>query len=213
MISWIDDGIILSTQEHGEKYTTITIFTKEHGKVIGLTRTTKSQTLLNFSLVQVSYNSRADNSNGFWKLLSEKPTWISIYNSENHLIVCQGICFILNKMLPFNAKYSYLYELTEYVLSHLKQFNKEQILFLYAYFELTMLKNLGFSLSLNYTDIFLNFDDILDIVSSQQFQLDIHQLLCISSRIMEQHLTKVDNFFRASIINKTTSYIKDQEEI
>ncbi len=205
MISWYDSGIVLSAKRHGEKYKIVNILTKDHGKIHALAYKNKSPNFTNFAQVEVSYTSRDANSLGFWKLLSEMPTWIASRHRENHLLVCQSICSILDKLMPQNSNDSQIFELTAYISVNFQNYTSKEILLVYAYFEIFLLKNLGFSLDLYNVSDMKSCNDINEFLASVQFHNNLYQLLKISSQIIAKNLTNIDNFYRASIVRQLST--------
>ena len=199
MIFWQDLGIVLSTMPHGEKYKIVNILTQNHGKIHALAYKSKSLTFTNFAKVNIAYTARDPDSLGFLKLLAESPTWLTSMHLGNHLLVCQSICFILDKLLPQNADDKQIFGLTEYVSTNLQNFNSVDILFLYVYFELYFLANSGFSADIRDLPTINNYFDIPSILSSIHFRQRAYQLLQTSSQIIAKNLTSIENFYRSSI--------------
>ncbi len=199
MISWQDLGIVLSTVSHGERYKIVNILTQNHGKVRALAYKSKSLTFINLAKVDIAYTSREPDSFGFWRLLSEAPTLVASMHLGNHLLVCQSICFILDKLLPQNADDAHIFKLTDYVSTNLQHFNSVDILFLYVYFELYLLANIGFNTNISNLPITDDYSDIPTLLSSIQFRQRAYRLLQTSSQIIAKNLTNIENFYRSSI--------------
>ena len=199
MISWQDFGIVLSAVSRGEKYKIVNILTQNHGKVHALAYKT------NLAQVNIAYTSREPDSLGFWKLLSEKPTWIASIHLGNHLLVCQSICFLLDKLLPQNANDTQVFKLTNYVSTNLQNFNSVDILFLYVYFELYLLADIGFNTNMCNLPTIDNCSDIPSLLSSIQFRQNAYQLLQTSAQIIAKNLTSIENFYRSSVIKQLSA--------
>ena len=205
MISWQDFGIVLSAVSRGEKYKIVNILTQNHGKVHALAYKSKSPTFTNLAQVNIAYTSREPDSLGFWKLLSEKPTWIASIHLGNHLLVCQSICFLLDKLLPQNANDTQVFKLTNYVSTNLQNFNSVDILFLYVYFELYLLADIGFNTNMCNLPTIDNCSDIPSLLSSIQFRQNAYQLLQTSAQIIAKNLTSIENFYRSSVIKQLSA--------
>ncbi|MBQ2174572.1 MAG: recombination protein O N-terminal domain-containing protein [Alphaproteobacteria bacterium] len=206
MISWKDSGIVLSTRPHGEKYKIVCVLTQSHGKVYALAYKSKTQTFTNFAKIEITYTSREPGSLGFWKLLSETPTWIASIHLGNHLMVCQSICFMLDKLLPQNSDEEQIFQLTDYISTNLQNFSAEEILFLYVYFELSLLTNIGFSVNISSIQTVDNCSDIPSLISSTHFQQNAYRLLQTSSQIIAKNLTSIENFYRSSITKQLSAF-------
>jgi DNA repair protein RecO len=212
MISWSDKGIVLSARKHAEKYKIVDIFTKTHGKFSAMVYISKKNTMAMFSCVDIDYTSKSDTSLGFWKLKDEKQNWIYSLNSENHLLVCQSICFLLSKVLPFSLPHEELFNFTEYIGNNLSGFSGTEILSLYAYFEFVLLDNIGFGLDpekFSEQHKITSKEDIpsklwIDWKNNESFSntmsnFDIKNSLKITGDIIEKHIHPVNNYFRSSI--------------
>lgn len=149
MIFWSDVGIVLSSKKHCEKYKIVDVFTKKHGKISGMVSISRCNKLSIFSNVEVDYSSKNEGSLGFWKTKDEKQNWIYALNSEAHTLICQSICFTLNKILPHGVCHENLFDFSQYISNNLHKFSKIEALNLYAYFEFLLLDCSGFGLDLD----------------------------------------------------------------
>ena len=110
MVSWSDIGVVLSSRKHGEKYKIINVFTKGHGRFSAMSSIGKGgNTFGVFSNVELAYSAKTADNLGFWKLLNERQNWIFSFNSQNHILVCQAICYALDRLLPVGAPYPGLF--------------------------------------------------------------------------------------------------------
>lgn len=209
MITWNDTGIVLTSKLHGEKYKVVTIFTKKHGKVRAFAYKTRAPTFTNFAKVEISYSVSDTNSIGFWRLISEESTWIASIRLGNHLLVCQSICYILDSLMPQHSCDTKIFNLTENISATIKNFNATDVLLIYAYFELSLLESIGFSLNLQ-NKFALDYNEISSILTTGQFRENLHQLLQISSQIIKNNLTSIDNFYRSAIIKQISTSFPDK---
>ena len=199
MISWSDVGIVIASRNHGEKYRSVTIFTKDHGKVQAMAYKPRLPNFCNFSQVNVVHNSRTADSIGFWRLCSETQTW-GLMNRA-HLFVCQSICVILNNVLPLNDPHLRLFEITNYIASHIVQFTEREILYVYVYFETLLLRELGFNSEIPNMTPLDDFHQIRDIIAMPEIQNNAYNILKTIERIIKDNLTSIDNFYRNAILH------------
>ena len=202
MISWSDTGIVLSAHRHGEKYKIVNVFTKSHGNVHAMASYTKNSTFSVFSDVDIDYSSKDANSLGFWKLKSEKQNWVLSMNSEKHLLVCQGLCFLLNRLLPQGVAHPRLFEFTRYISANMQKFSGKDILLLYAYFEFSLLEDIGFSLDnvdLQSVPKLDDFEKLPGILNSESVCSNARKFLHTAGKIIEQNLLSIDNCYRSAI--------------
>ena len=202
MVNWSDIGIVLASHPHGEKYKIVNIFTKDHGRIHAMVSKSKNNTFSIFSNVEIGYSSKDAGSLGFWKLLSERQNWIFSMNSEKHLLVCQGICFLLNKILPQGVCHKRLFEFAEYISKNLHQFSAQDILLLYAYFEFSLLEDIGLSIDksiLQEIPRVNEFYELPSLLKTESIIRNAKNFLSIAGRVIEQNLLKIDNYYRSLI--------------
>ena len=161
---------------------------------------TKTPTFSIFSNVEVDYNAKDSGSLGFWKLKAEKQNWIFSMDSSRHLTVCQGMCFILNKLLPQGVQHKRLFDFTKYISDHLQDFSEKEILLLYAYFEFSLLEDIGFQIE--NTDFLPRPDDLRElptILKTDPIATNAKKLLLLAGNVIENNLLSIDNYYRSSI--------------
>ena len=203
MISWSDVGIVLSAKKYGEKYKIVNVFTKKHGKISAMVSISKNNTFAIFSNVELDYSAKSVDSLGFWRLRSEKQTWVFSMNSENHILVCQSICFLLSKVLPLGVCHERLFEFTRYISDNLQLFSKKDIMLLYAYFEFILLDDIGFGMDID--DIYYipkveNFYELFNLLNSDVMTENARRSLSITGDAIERNLLNIDNYYRSSIV-------------
>lgn len=209
MINWSDSGIVLSSRKHGEKYKIVDIFTQHHGKISAMFSLSKSSSFSIFSNVDIEYSSKTVTSLGFWKLKSENQNWIFLINSFQHIQVCQSIAYILNKVLPQAVPHEILFNVVRYISYNLKNFSNNEISTIYAYFELVLLREIGFETELE--DDFLIEkslpieNQITNLLNDEIFSRNIKRNLEKNRKIIETHLLNIDNCYRSSIIKSLNS--------
>lgn len=205
MINWSDTGIVLTAKRQGEKYKVVTIFTKEHGKIRAMAPFASNSTFLTFSQVEVNYSTKTQDSLGFWKLMNEKQNWVFAMDSGNHLLVCQGICFLLNRLIPLGVPHKHLFDFTSYISDNFQRFSEREILLLYAYFEFSILEEVGFkpdSEEMAKIPRIQDFEQLPDLLGNEQIKANAKRMTSIAGHITSSHLLNIDNFCRTSIIQK-----------
>ena len=198
MISWSDIGIVIASRNYGEKYRLVTIFTNDYGKVQAMAYKSRLPNFCNFSQVNINHNSRTATSIGFWRLCSEKQPLGLVHRA--HLLVCQSICVMLNNVLPLNDPHLRLFEITNYIASHIVQFTEREILYVYVYFETVLLRELGFSSEIPNMPPLDDFHQIRDIIEMPIIQNNTYNILRTIERIIKDNLTNIDNVYRDAIL-------------
>lgn len=202
MVSWSDIGVVLSSHRHGEKYRIINIFTRDHGKTHAMVSCSKVNTFSIFSNVDVDYSAKDVGALGFWKLKSENQNWIFSMNSPRHLLVYQGICFLLNKLLPSGVPHRQLFGFTEYITRNLLTFSEEDVLLLYVYFEFSMLGDIGLSLEDLDSQTVPKLHDLSalpSILNSAPIRTNAKRLLLLIGKVIDKNLLSIDNYYRSAI--------------
>ena len=221
---WSDLGIIISIKPRGERSKTVNIFTKEHGRVIGYCHNNAVKGLDQFALAAVEYTKRSEFP-GCWKF-KQVCTSFNVYAEHYALLAMQGICNTLCNVLPYNVKFSNLFNF----LVH--NFGEQNINYetwrKYAKFEIFLLNVLGFGVDLETCCLCCN--NKPDFISETGATIctecsnsnikeystfyipnawyddkwndrDIMQSLHITGILLNRHIKEHDNFFRQMFID------------
>ncbi|MDR0695417.1 MAG: recombination protein O N-terminal domain-containing protein [Holosporales bacterium] len=219
MISWTDTGIVLSSRDHTEKYRLITIFTATHGKMTAMfSSSTPRGRFSIFSAVEIDYSSKSEISLGFWRLRSEKQNWVLSIHSQNHMLVCQSMCQLLNKVLPHGMPYERLFRVVQHIIENMQRFSETDVLLVYAYFEFILLHDIGFGVDLdncasafykNENPSALELNALLPTNAAGQVhllsrlqRLNAATTLVITGSILRHHLDGPESYFRTVVCQK-----------
>ena len=203
MTVWQDRGIVIAKKPHGEKYRLITIFTYEHGKVCSMASNKKREQYSIFSKVEVEHTSNSNESLGFWSLKHEKQSWVIAAESEAQIILCQSICFLINKLMPQGVPHKRIFDLTNHIAEEVNKFTEQEILQLYAYFEITVLCDIGLGIENDLLNIVVKSRDLKHLketLNTEPLKSDSKKLLSLSGNLISEHLINIDNYFRSIII-------------
>ena len=211
MKNWEDIGIVVASKPYGDRYKIVSILTLNHGLSNALANFNNIDKFASFSKVWIRHVTRYNDSIGFWKLVRQDTNCINMINTQNRLLVCQSICFIVNKLLPQNVVHKDIYEFIYNLISNLSLFSDTEMLLLYVYFELFLISNVGFKINdLNFV-ISQNMNIIKEIISSEQFQDACLNILKITSNVININLANMDNFYRNMILERITKFIMKQK--
>jgi DNA repair protein RecO (recombination protein O) len=159
-MNWQDEGFLLSKIKFRENANIINVFTNTHGKVSGIVYGGNSRKIRNF--LQISnkiflfYNSKSENRIGYFKTELVEPIAPKFFNNKMKTTSLLSFSSILNLLLPESQPYKKLYM---HVERFLKDLDKEHWAVNYVYWELNLLKELGFD---PYLDQFsINLDESL----------------------------------------------------
>ncbi|MBR1479493.1 MAG: recombination protein O N-terminal domain-containing protein [Alphaproteobacteria bacterium] len=201
MVSWSDIGIVLSSRKHGEKYKIINVFTKGHGRFSAMSSVGRSgNTFAIFSNVELAYSAKTADNLGFWKLLNERQNWIFSFNSQNHILVCQAICYALDRLLPVGAPYPGLFAFVDYVSRSLQNFSEKGVLLLYVYFENILVGELGFRKHPETLPKLSDFSALPDVLNGDALCSNAYNILLQTGKTIEENLRHIGNCYRDMIV-------------
>ena len=147
---WDDTGFLLSKNRYNENSLITEIFTKNHGKVSGTIFGGTSKKVKNYlqigNQLYVNYNSKSENRIGYFKIEIQKaysPIYFDNAKKLNCVISAMNLIKLLTAESQSNVK---IYNLINnfYVLISNLEWLKE-----YIFWELELLKTLGYDLELS----------------------------------------------------------------
>ena len=149
MMSWDDTGFLISKNRYSENSLISEFFTKEHGKVSGIIFGGTSRKIKNYlqigNQLYINYKSRSDNKLGYFKIEIQK-VFSPIYFESPQKLSCINSTMNLIKILTAESQSNLkIYQLIEKFYSILSKNNWLQE---YIFWELELLKSLGFDLEL-----------------------------------------------------------------
>jgi DNA repair protein RecO (recombination protein O) len=144
-MNWEDEGFLLSKIKFRENANIINVFTNERGKVSGIVYGGTSRKIRNFLQISnkifVMHSSKSENRLGYFKTELVEAISPKYFNNKKKTTALLSITSILNLLLPESQPYKKLFGSLNNLLSDL---SKENWIYLYILWELTLLKELGF---------------------------------------------------------------------
>ena len=144
---WDDTGFLLSKNRYSENSLIAEIFTKDHGKVPGIIFGGTSKKIKNYlqigNQLHVNFNSKSENRAGFFKIEIQKaysPLYFDDAKKLNCIMSAMNLIKLLNADLQSNIKIFNLINEFYFIL------NDNDWLKKYIFWELELLKNLGYDL-------------------------------------------------------------------
>ena len=162
---WEDECYLLSKKKFRENANIINIFTKEKGKVDGIVYGGTSRKIRNYLQISnklfVSHSSKSENKIGYFKTELIKPISPLYFNDKKRTSALISICSLLNTLLPEAQQNKKIYNSFEKLINSI---NLENWVFIYIFFELSLIRDLGYDTNLEqyFTDQIKN-DDISKI--------------------------------------------------
>tara|TARA_B100000767_G_scaffold266901_1_gene284921 strand:- start:8106 stop:8786 length:681 start_codon:yes stop_codon:yes gene_type:complete len=144
-MNWQDEGFLLSKFKFRENANIINVFTSTHGKVSGIVYGGNSRKIRNFLQISnkifVFYTSKSENRIGYFKTELIEAISPKYFNNKKKTTSLLALSSILNLLLPESQPYKNLFNSVSEFLNDLE---KENWLISYVYWELNLLKELGF---------------------------------------------------------------------
>jgi DNA repair protein RecO (recombination protein O) len=162
---WEDECYLLSKRKFRENANIINIFTKEKGKIDGIVYGGTSRKIRNYLQISnklfVSHSSKNENKIGYFKTELIKPISPLYFNDKERTSALISICSLLNTLLPEAQQNKKIYNSFEKLINSI---NLENWIFIYIFFELNLIKDLGYDTNLEqYSSSESKSNDILKI--------------------------------------------------
>ena len=144
-MNWQDEGFLLSKMKFRENANIINVFTNTHGKVSGIVYGGNSRKIRNYLQISnkifVFHTSKVENRIGYFKVELVQAISPKYFNNKKKTTCLLSVSSILNLLLPESQPYKNLFTSLEIFL---KKLDQENWAVNYVYWELNLLKELGF---------------------------------------------------------------------
>ena len=149
-MNWDDTGYLLSKNKYNENSLIAEIFTKDHGKISGIIFGGTSKKIKNYlqigNQLYVNYNSKSENRIGYFKVEIQKvfsPMYFDNSKKLNCVISAMSLVKLLTADSQANKKIFSLMDNFYNLISNSEWLKN------YIFWELDLLKTLGYDLDLN----------------------------------------------------------------
>ena len=146
---WEDECYLLSKRKFRENANIINIFTQKKGKIDGIVYGGNSRKIRNYLQISnklfVSHNSKSENKIGYFKTELIKPISPLYFNDKERTSALMSICTLLNILLPDSQPNKNIYN---YFENFINSINSDNWIFLYIFFEINLIKELGYDTNL-----------------------------------------------------------------
>ena len=144
-MTWEDECYLLSKRKFRENANIINVFSQSKGKVSGVVYGGNSRKIRNYLQLSnklfIVHNSKNENKIGYFKTELVKPISPMYFNDKKRTSALTSLCSILNVLLPEGQPNQIVYRSFEEFLSSI---NLKNWIFLYIFFELNLIKDLGY---------------------------------------------------------------------
>ena len=197
---WEDECYLLSKRKFRENANIINIFTQKKGKVDGIVYGGNSRKIKNYLQISnklfVSHNAKDENKIGYFKTELIKPISPLYFNDKERTSALISICSLLNVLLPESQPNGNIYNSFEKLINSL---NLENWIYLYIFFELNLIKELGYDTNLGQNKFQkVNIDD-LNKIKIDGYIYDVPNFLI---------LKKIPDKFSNNLIKKSLNFTR-----
>ena len=205
-MNWEDECFLLSKRKFRENANIINVFTSKKGKVGGIVYGGSSRKIRNYLQISnkliVFNNSKSENKIGYFKTELIKAVSPNYFNDKERTSALISLCSLLNSLLPEGQPYKNIYNSFEKFIDTL---NLDNWIILYIFFEINLIKELGYGVNLNsFND---SSDDIyaLKKINIDGYNYEIPNFLIsekIPNEITKLQIKKSLIFTRNILLNK-----------
>lgn len=146
---WEDECYLLSKRKFRENANIINIFSEKKGKIDGIVYGGTSRKIKNYLQISnklfVAYSSKNENRIGYFKTELIKPISPLYFNDKERTSALISICSLLNILLPVSQPNKKIYKSFENLINSI---NLDDWIILYIFFELNLIKELGYDTNL-----------------------------------------------------------------
>ena len=202
-MNWEDEGYLLSKRKFRENANIINVFTNTFGKVSGIVYGGNSRKIRNYLQISnkifIFYNSKSENKIGYFKTELVEPISPKYFNDKKRSAALMSLTSLLNVLLPESQPYRNIYNSLEKLLQNLYQ---DQWILLFIYWELSLIKELGFDTniskfnSMNYS----NNELVIVDIDNSKYQIPSFLIKNVMPKSIDNHLIKKSLIFTRSIM-------------
>ena len=149
-MNWEDECFLLSKRKFRENANIINVFTQKKGKVGGIVYGGSSRKIRNYLQISnkliVFNNTKNENKIGYFKTELVKAISPNYFNDKERTSALISLCSLLNSLLPESQPYKKIYNSFEKFINTL---NLDNWIILYIFFEINLIKELGYDVNLN----------------------------------------------------------------
>ncbi len=205
-MNWEDECYLLSKRKFRENANIINVFAKRKGKVSGIVYGGNSRKIRNYLQISnkliVFNNSKDENRIGYFKTELVKPITPNYFNDKKRTSALISLCSLLNSLLPEAQPNKKIYQLFETFIEHI---NLNNWIYLYIFFEINLIKELGFDTNLKTHNYDPNSDELFKKIEFDNFKYDVPVFLIkeeIPEVINDSSVKKSLFFTRSILLNK-----------
>ena len=201
-MNWEAECYLLSKRKFRENANIINVFTQSKGKVSGIVYGGNSRKIRNYLQISnklfVTHNSKSESRLGYFKTELIKPISPLYFNDKIRTSALLSLCSILNTLLPDSQPNKNIYRSYEKFISNI---NIDHWIILYTFFELNLIKDLGYDPNLEkFRDSNSNYE--IRKIKIDNFVYEVPEFLIIKKAppSLSNHLIKKSLYLTRNII-------------
>ena len=152
-MNWQDEGYLLGKRKFRENANIIDVFTNKYGKMSGIVYGGNSRKIKNFlqisNKIYIFYTAKNENRIGYFKTELIEAISPKYFNNKKKTSLLLSAVSILNILLPESQPNKKIYQSFEDLI---KKLDSEDWVIFYIYWELSLIKELGFDTNLTFFD-------------------------------------------------------------
>ncbi len=204
-MNWEDECFLLSKRKFRENANIINIFSPHKGRVTGVVYGGNSRKIRNYLQISnklfITHNSKSENKIGYFKTELIKPVSPMYFDDKERTSALISLCSILNSLLPEEQPNFNIYKSYD---NFIKSIDLENWIILYIFFELNLIKDLGYDPNLSkYNNE--NFSEQIRKIKIDNFTYEVPEYL-ISKKPPE----KISNFLIKKSLYFTRNIIQNR---
>jgi DNA repair protein RecO (recombination protein O) len=199
---WQDEGFLLSKRKFRENGNIIDVFTNTYGKVSGIVYGGNSRKIRNYlqisNKILIFYNSKSENKIGYFKTELIEPVCPKYFSDKKRTSALLSLSSILNLLMQEYQPNKLVYNS---LINLIKNFNEPNWYILYVYWELNLIKELGFNPNLSQFSTNEFTDDTFNIsIDGSQYNVPSYLLKNDLPQIISNEIIRKSLVFTRSIM-------------
>ena len=172
---WDDTGYLLSKNKYNENSVIAEFYTLNHGKCSGIIYGGTSRKIKNYlqlgNKIFITFNSKNENKNGYFTIEIIEPISPLFFDNILKMSIITSSVNLLHILTPELQKNEKVFYLLSNLFDHLKK-KDENIILQYIFWELDLLKEIGFDLNLTTEKLNIDNNELVEIyLDNEKFKI------------------------------------------
>jgi len=172
---WDDTGYLLSKNKYNENSVIAEFYTLNHGKCSGIIYGGTSRKIKNYlqlgNKIFITFNSKNENKNGYFTIEIIEPISPLFFDNIFKMSIITSSVNLLHILTPELQKNEKVFYLLSNLFDHLKK-KDENIILQYIFWELDLLKEIGFDLNLTSEKLNIDNNELVEIyLDNEKFKI------------------------------------------